>query len=78
MFWDSLYKDIIGIKCLLFNCFHIPLFKAPCTSLIIWQLYAWVGEICHEDAEERAIMIGVAQTLGQAFIAWVPGDFSFP
>ena len=36
-------------------------------------MYAWVNEICHEDVEERAIVIGVAQTLGQAFIAWVPG-----
>ncbi|KAL4969802.1 major facilitator superfamily domain-containing protein [Aspergillus stella-maris] len=35
-------------------------------------LYAWVNEICHKDAEERAIVIGVAQTFGQAFIAWVP------
>lgn len=39
----------------------------------LWPvMYAWVNEICHEDAEERAIVIGVAQTLGQAFIAWVP------
>ncbi|KAL4799619.1 major facilitator superfamily domain-containing protein [Aspergillus venezuelensis] len=35
-------------------------------------LYALVNEICHKDAEERAIVIGVAQTFGQAFIAWVP------
>jgi len=35
-------------------------------------LYAWANEICHKDAEERAIVIGVAQTFGQAFIAWVP------
>ena len=35
-------------------------------------LYAWVNEICARDAEERAIVIGVAQTFGQAFIAWVP------
>ena len=27
----------------------------------------------HDDMEERAVVIGVAQTLGQAFIAWVPG-----
>jgi ACS family pantothenate transporter-like MFS transporter len=26
----------------------------------------------HADMEERAIVIGVAQTFGQAFIAWVP------
>jgi MFS transporter, ACS family, pantothenate transporter len=36
-----------------------------------------VNEICHDDAEERAIVIGVAQTLGQAFIAWVPGKSIF-
>jgi len=36
-----------------------------------------VNEICHEDAEERAIVIGVAQTFGQAFIAWVP-SMQFP
>ncbi|SPO01829.1 uncharacterized protein DNG_04502 [Cephalotrichum gorgonifer] len=35
-------------------------------------LYAWAIEIMHEDMEERAIVIGVAQTFGQAFIAWVP------
>ncbi|TVY56655.1 Pantothenate transporter liz1 [Lachnellula cervina] len=39
----------------------------------MWPVtYAWVNEICHKDAEERAIVIGVAQTFGQAFIAWVP------
>ncbi|KAF8859964.1 retrograde regulation protein 2 [Acephala macrosclerotiorum] len=39
----------------------------------LWPvLYAWVNEICHDDAEERAIVIGVAQTFGQVFIAWVP------
>ncbi|KAF2815549.1 putative pantothenate transporter [Mytilinidion resinicola] len=35
-------------------------------------LYAWAIEIMHNDMEERAIVIGVAQTFGQAFIAWVP------
>ncbi|KAK1531953.1 pantothenate transporter liz1 [Colletotrichum paranaense] len=35
-------------------------------------LYAWAIEIMHKNMEERAIVIGVAQTLGQAFIAWVP------
>ncbi|KEF52947.1 uncharacterized protein A1O9_10853 [Exophiala aquamarina CBS 119918] len=35
-------------------------------------LYAWANEFCHDDAEERAIVIGVAQTFGQAFVAWVP------
>jgi MFS transporter, ACS family, pantothenate transporter len=35
-------------------------------------LYAWCNEICHADAEERAVVIGVAQTFGQAFVAWVP------
>jgi ACS family pantothenate transporter-like MFS transporter len=43
--------------------------------MTVSQLYAWVNEICHDDAEERAIVIGVAQTLGQAFIAWVPGMY---
>lgn len=38
-------------------------------------LYAWISEICHKDAEERAIVIGVAQTFGQAFVAWVPGEW---
>lgn len=27
--------------------------------------------------EERAIVIGVAQSFGQAFIAWVPGNVPF-
>lgn len=38
-----------------------------------WPLaFAWANEFCADDAEERAIIIGVAQTFGQAFIAWVP------
>lgn len=35
-------------------------------------LYAWVNEVCGSDAEERAVVIAVAQTMGQAFVAWVP------
>ncbi|KAF4427038.1 Pantothenate transporter liz1 [Colletotrichum fructicola] len=35
-------------------------------------LYAWAIEIMHKNMEERAVVIGIAQTLGQAFIAWVP------
>lgn len=43
------------------------------TSWGFWPvLYAWAIEIMHKDMEERAIVIGVAQTFGQAFIAWVP------
>jgi ACS family pantothenate transporter-like MFS transporter len=43
------------------------------TSWGFWPvLYAWAIEIMHLDMEERAIVIGVAQTFGQAFIAWVP------
>jgi hypothetical protein len=30
-----------------------------------------------DDMEERAIVIGVAQTFGQAFIAWVPGESTY-
>lgn len=38
-----------------------------------WPLvYAWCNEFCAGDAEERAVVIGVAQTFGQAFVAWVP------
>jgi MFS transporter, ACS family, pantothenate transporter len=45
----------------------------PSLSLTsINTLQAWVNEFCRDDAEERAIVIGVAQTFGQAFIAWVP------
>jgi MFS transporter, ACS family, pantothenate transporter len=43
------------------------------TSWGFWPvLYAWAIELIHKDMEERAIVIGVAQTFGQAFIAWVP------
>ncbi|KAJ4377343.1 hypothetical protein N0V83_000168 [Neocucurbitaria cava] len=43
------------------------------TSWGFWPvLYAWAIELMHKDMEERAIVIGVAQTFGQAFIAWVP------
>ncbi|KAK1841703.1 pantothenate [Colletotrichum chrysophilum] len=41
-----------------------------------WQVLlipaAWAIEIMHKNMEERAVVIGIAQTLGQAFIAWVP------
>lgn len=37
-------------------------------------LQAWAIELMSDDMEERAIVIGVAQTFGQAFIAWVPGE----
>ncbi|KAF2026297.1 putative pantothenate transporter [Setomelanomma holmii] len=43
------------------------------TSWGFWPvLYAWAIELMHKDMEERVIVIGVAQTFGQAFIAWVP------
>ncbi|EED16168.1 allantoate permease, putative [Talaromyces stipitatus ATCC 10500] len=38
-----------------------------------WPIcFAWTNEVCASDPEERAIVIGVAQTMGQAFVAWVP------
>lgn len=43
------------------------------TSWGFWPvLYAWTIKLMHKDMEERAIVIGFAQTFGQAFIAWVP------
>ncbi|KAI1856789.1 hypothetical protein JX265_011430 [Neoarthrinium moseri] len=33
---------------------------------------SWANEICGADAEERAIVIGVMNSLGYAFNAWVP------
>ncbi|KAI0132616.1 major facilitator superfamily transporter [Xylariales sp. AK1849] len=33
---------------------------------------SWANEICGGDAEERAVVIGVMNTLGYAFNAWVP------
>ncbi|KKY21995.1 putative pantothenate transporter liz1 [Phaeomoniella chlamydospora] len=33
---------------------------------------SWANEICGGDAEERAIVIGVMNSLGYAFNAWVP------
>ncbi|KAI0895841.1 MFS general substrate transporter [Annulohypoxylon nitens] len=33
---------------------------------------SWANEICGADAEERAIVIGIMNTLGYAFNAWVP------
>lgn len=33
---------------------------------------SWANEICGGDAEERAIVIGIMNTLGYAFNAWVP------
>lgn len=43
------------------------------TSWGFWPvIYAWMIEVLHNDMEERAIVIGVAQTFGQAFVAWVP------
>lgn len=43
------------------------------TSWGFWPvIFSWAIEIMHKDMEERAIVIGVAQTFGQAFVAWVP------
>ncbi|KAI5864744.1 MFS general substrate transporter [Durotheca rogersii] len=33
---------------------------------------SWANEICGADAEERAIVIGVMNSMGYAFNAWVP------
>ncbi|KAK6827241.1 major facilitator superfamily transporter [Apiospora arundinis] len=33
---------------------------------------SWANEICGRDAEERAVVIGVMNSLGYAFNAWVP------
>ncbi|GKT42708.1 pantothenate transporter liz1 [Colletotrichum spaethianum] len=33
---------------------------------------SWTNEICGADAEERAIVIGIMNSLGYAFNAWVP------
>ncbi|KAI8957502.1 MFS general substrate transporter [Daldinia sp. FL1419] len=33
---------------------------------------SWTNEICGADAEERAIVIGIMNTMGYAFNAWVP------
>ncbi|KAK9422783.1 putative Major facilitator superfamily transporter [Seiridium unicorne] len=33
---------------------------------------SWANEICGADAEERAVVIGVINSLGYAFNAWVP------
>ncbi|CAO2653792.1 Nn.00g032030.m01.CDS01 [Neocucurbitaria sp. VM-36] len=33
---------------------------------------SWANEICSADAEERAIVIGIMNSMGYAFNAWVP------
>lgn len=33
---------------------------------------SWANEICGSDAEERAIVIGIMNSMGYAFNAWVP------
>lgn len=33
---------------------------------------SWANEICGADAEERAIVIGIMNSMGYAFNAWVP------
>lgn len=33
---------------------------------------SWTNEICGADAEERAIVIGIMNSMGYAFNAWVP------
>ncbi|KAH6659431.1 major facilitator superfamily transporter [Truncatella angustata] len=38
---------------------------------------SWANEICGADAEERAVVIGVMNSLGYAFNAWVP-LFTYP
>lgn len=36
---------------------------------------SWLHEFWGHDAEERAIVIAVSQTLGYVFIAWVPCEY---
>ncbi|KAK1624493.1 major facilitator superfamily domain-containing protein [Colletotrichum phormii] len=59
-----------------FTVYQINLFPtaAQAVGLVTTLLHAWAWgiDIMHKNMEERAIVIGVAQTLGQAFIAWVP------
>lgn len=33
---------------------------------------SWANEICGADAEERAVVIGIMNSMGYAFYAWVP------
>jgi ACS family pantothenate transporter-like MFS transporter len=33
---------------------------------------SWANEICGADAEERAVVIGVMNSMGYAFNAWIP------
>jgi MFS transporter, ACS family, pantothenate transporter len=33
---------------------------------------SWANEICSSDAEERALVIGIMNSMGYAFNAWLP------
>lgn len=33
---------------------------------------SWANEICNNDAEERAIVIGIMNSVAYAFNAWLP------
>lgn len=57
--------------------FFLPSFFPPpilALQLVLTYQKAWTNEVCASDPEERAIVIGVAQTMGQAFVAWVPSQ----
>ena len=40
-------------------------------------LFTWINEILGSDAEERAVVIGIVQAVGNAFNAWIP-IFTYP
>jgi ACS family pantothenate transporter-like MFS transporter len=33
---------------------------------------SWANEICSSDAEERALVLGIMNSMGYAFNAWLP------
>ena len=38
---------------------------------------SWANEICGGDAEERALVLGIMNSMGYAFNAWLPIKFSY-
>ncbi|KAK1522574.1 DszA family Xenobiotic compound monooxygenase [Colletotrichum costaricense] len=66
--------NLIGMIMVAVESSYATTFVGYVINAASWGFWpAWAIEIMHKNMEERAIVIGVAQTLGQAFIAWVPG-----
>ena len=51
---------------------YFAFFLSGTADAITALIYSWANEICAADAEERALVISVINTVGNTFGAWLP------